>query len=64
MGHLTRELLIDFIECRLSRNDNMLVVRHMLSRCPDCIPLQRAVLSSNPSPLPLWAWAGKLGKVA
>jgi hypothetical protein len=61
MRHLTRELIHEFLACRLSRSDNMLVVRHMLARCPDCIPLQRALIGQHPIPS---SAGGKLGKVA
>ena len=61
MRHLTRELIHEFLACRLSRSDNMLVVRHLLSECPTCIPLQRAVIGQHPLfPSP----AAQLGKVA
>jgi hypothetical protein len=49
MRHLNREILDDFLACRLSRADVMFVVRHMLTRCEDCVALQRAVIGKQPS---------------
>jgi len=46
--HLTSDLLAGFCEGRLSKEENSLVVRHLLRRCESCRPILESVSASHP----------------
>jgi hypothetical protein len=66
--HLTQDTLQRFFRAELSRLENQLVVRHLLTRCPDCLELvqkkdRRAglELSGLPPSAPVLHLAGRMG---
>lgn len=44
MDHLSTAGIEDFLACLLPREQNRLVVRHLLARCPTCLSEVQSVL--------------------
>jgi anti-sigma factor RsiW len=66
--HLTQDILHRFLRAELSRRENQLVVRHLLTRCPACLgTLQEADrtvglrLTAMPRSAPPVHLAGRMG---
>lgn len=49
MEHISTEAIGKFLSCRLSREETRQVVRHLLSRCPTCLPFAQSVARLHPA---------------